>query len=76
MSVSLQYTESFLLGRTACEACAVGLHRCPICRDPTTSIVWVADDQSGVSSTYVRESELDRMRQVGSGEKTEKAEFG
>ncbi|CAE7451613.1 ak1 [Symbiodinium necroappetens] len=59
-----------------CQACAVGLHRCPICRDPTTSIVWVADDQSGVSSTYIRESELDRMRHVDSGQKTEEAVFG
>ena len=74
--VSVQCTARFLLGRSTCEACAVGLHRCPICRDPTTSIVWVADEQSGVSSTYIRESELDRMRHVDSGQKTEEAVFG
>ncbi|CAE7470299.1 ak1 [Symbiodinium natans] len=58
-----------------CEACAVDLRggdsKCPICRDPATAFVLVADEQSVRSSTYIRESELDRMQHSGGAEKNE-----
>ena len=48
-----------------------GDSKCPICRDPATAFVLVADEQSVRSSTYIRESELDRMQHSGGAEKNE-----
>ena len=46
---------------------AVGDPKCPICRNPTTAVAMVTVEQSQeASSTYVRESELDRMEKRAS----------